>query len=95
MGIMFTGECDTRSFTVELRFSRKLLYYVKVSIEDPEQTSHEISIYCKADEDYDELVTECFNRALDLASQLIRSARKVKMWCCGVSRCVPVPRCVS
>jgi hypothetical protein len=56
--------------------------YAGVTVKCFDPDFHRVDISCQAREDYDELVAECFNRVLDLASQLLKSIEEYKVRLC-------------
>jgi hypothetical protein len=73
------GPCKT---TVAVDLDGDVVVYAGVTVKCFDPGFHRVDVSCQAREDYDELVAECFNRVLDLASQLLKSIEDFKIRHC-------------
>jgi hypothetical protein len=82
--IRFEGWHGDCFFTVLVVFVKKILVDVRVKYECYNEDYRLVEIKCSDIEDYNEIVTECFNRALDIASHLLSAGTNVKTKQCRI-----------
>lgn len=83
MRLEFEGWSNLRKFAVALEFEGDTLVYASITVKRySARNFHRIDIDCQSLYDEDDLVTECFDKVLDLASSLLQYADKVEVRKC-------------